>query len=360
MWVLSADDSTLLASWTQLLYPTAPVTSVAGRTGAVTISTADVSGLGTLATQSGIFSGTSSGTNTGDQDLSGKQDTLVSATNIKTINSASLLGSGDIVVSASPGGSSGQMQFNNAGAFGGTVAIVYATTVVHQIITAQGPTIVCGVDRGAASQTANLREWQNSAGSVIAAISSNGSMAIGANTPAHRLDVNGNIRCTSIIVMGGSINVLERASLDGGTGVIVGQYDGSIMLRGNFPSVVFAKFAGGAAFFGNGETSSAPPNYTLNGTSGSGTNIAATSIKWAPGKSTGNAAPAKYTIQRTVALSSGTTAQSLTDALEIDGNTTAGETPMLLLDITAGTMRRVSIGVADSGGVGFRVLRIPN
>ena len=29
-WVLSDDDSTLLASWTQLLYPTAPVTSVAG------------------------------------------------------------------------------------------------------------------------------------------------------------------------------------------------------------------------------------------------------------------------------------------------------------------------------------------
>jgi len=46
--------------------------------------------------------------------------------------------------------------------------------------------------------------------------------------------------------------------------------------------------------------------------------------------------------------------------LQIDDNTTAGETPMLLLDITAGTMRRVSIGVADSGGVGFRVLRIPN
>jgi len=71
MWVLSADDSTLFASWTQLLYPTAPVTSVAGRTGAVTLSDTDISGLGTLATQSGTFSGTSSGTNTGDQNLFG-------------------------------------------------------------------------------------------------------------------------------------------------------------------------------------------------------------------------------------------------------------------------------------------------
>jgi hypothetical protein len=35
------------------------------------LAVADVSGLGSLATQSGTFSGTSSGTNTGDQDLSG-------------------------------------------------------------------------------------------------------------------------------------------------------------------------------------------------------------------------------------------------------------------------------------------------
>ncbi len=39
--------------------------------------------------------------------LSGKQATLVSGTNIKTINSTSLLGSGDIVISAGIGGSTG-------------------------------------------------------------------------------------------------------------------------------------------------------------------------------------------------------------------------------------------------------------
>lgn len=47
-----------------------------------------------------------------------KQDTLVSGTNIKTINSNSLLGSGDLTISASPSGLSGQIQFNNAGSFG--------------------------------------------------------------------------------------------------------------------------------------------------------------------------------------------------------------------------------------------------
>jgi hypothetical protein len=38
----------------------------------------------------------------------------------------------------------------------------------------------------------------------------------------------------------------------------------------------------------------------------------------------------------------------------------AGETNILLYDVTAAALRRVSIGANDSGGAGFRVLRIPN
>ncbi len=50
-----------------LLSDVAPVRSVAGRTGTVTLAHTDISGLGSLATQNGTFSGTSSGTNTGDE-----------------------------------------------------------------------------------------------------------------------------------------------------------------------------------------------------------------------------------------------------------------------------------------------------
>ena len=85
-WVLSADDSSLLSSWTQLLYPTAPVTSVAGRTGAVTLTHTDIGGLGTLATQSGTFSGNSSGTNTGDQDLSAYATTAAVSAGYQPLN----------------------------------------------------------------------------------------------------------------------------------------------------------------------------------------------------------------------------------------------------------------------------------
>lgn len=49
---------------------------------------------------------------------SAKQDALVSGTNIKTINSTSLLGSGNISIVTAPAGSTGQVQYNNAGAFG--------------------------------------------------------------------------------------------------------------------------------------------------------------------------------------------------------------------------------------------------
>lgn len=52
-------------------------------------------------------------------ELNLKQDTLVSGTNIKTINGSSVLGSGDLSVSASPGGSNTQVQYNNAGSLAG-------------------------------------------------------------------------------------------------------------------------------------------------------------------------------------------------------------------------------------------------
>ena len=39
---------------------------------------------------------------------------------------------------------------------------------------------------------------------------------------------------------------------------------------------------------------------------------------------------------------------------------TAGDTRFLIYDVDNGKLERVTIGVADSGGLGFKVLRIPN
>lgn len=56
------------------------------------------------------------------------QAALVPGTNIKTINGNSLLGSGDLVISGgsgSPGGSTTQVQFNDAGAFAGDAGLAF-------------------------------------------------------------------------------------------------------------------------------------------------------------------------------------------------------------------------------------------
>jgi hypothetical protein len=50
------------------------------------------------------------------------QPTLVSSTNIKTINSTSLLGSGDITISTNPSGVSGAIQFSDGSAFSSDAA----------------------------------------------------------------------------------------------------------------------------------------------------------------------------------------------------------------------------------------------
>jgi hypothetical protein len=53
------------------------------------------------------------------------QETLVSGTNIKTLNSTSLLGSGDIVLTANPSGVAGAIQFSDGSAFASDAANLF-------------------------------------------------------------------------------------------------------------------------------------------------------------------------------------------------------------------------------------------
>lgn len=62
--------------------------------------------------------------------LNAKQATLVSGTNIKTINSTSLLGSGDIAVSAAAAGSNTHVQYNSSGSLAGNSGFIYDGTAV--------------------------------------------------------------------------------------------------------------------------------------------------------------------------------------------------------------------------------------
>ncbi len=53
-------------------------------------------------------------------------------------------------------------------------------------------------------------------------------------------------------------------------------------------------------------------------------------------------------------------AVALTEALRLNKTATAGQTALLLWDNDNAALERVTVGAADSGGVGYKVLRIPN
>ena len=48
------------------------------------------------------------------------------------------------------------------------------------------------------------------------------------------------------------------------------------------------------------------------------------------------------------------------EAIRFDADTTAGNTRFMLRDNDTGALVRVSVGAADSGGTGYKLLRIPN
>ena len=68
------------------------------------------------------------------QDISGKQDKLVSGTNIKTINGQSVLGNGDIVISGGGSGTITEVKANGTSiATSGTANIPAASTSVYGV-----------------------------------------------------------------------------------------------------------------------------------------------------------------------------------------------------------------------------------
>jgi hypothetical protein len=153
------------------------------------------------------------------------QATLVSGTNIKTINSTSLLGSGDIVLSASPSGVSGAIQFSNGSAFASDAANFFWDDTNNRLGVGTNAPSATGHFKGsgATSATTSLLV-QNSAGSTALQIRDDRSIDIVAN------ELGNNAWGQSIKFFGSSGEV--RTNLGGGVGFFGTWYNaGSEQMR---------------------------------------------------------------------------------------------------------------------------------
>lgn len=89
-------------------------------------------------------------------------------------------------------------------------------------------------------------------------------------------------------------------------------------------------------------------------------NLVGSSLTVRAGLGSGNAASAVINLDVGIVGASGATVQTARTGARVSYSATALDTYLMVFDVDNNTLERVSVGAADSGGVGFKVLRIPN
>ena len=128
-------------------------------------------------------------------------------------------------------------------------------------------------------------------------------------------------------------------------------FSNSIVMGRRATSTASNQFVAGSSlaamsnvYFGLGATSTAPTAYTINGTAGSGTDIAGGGLQLAGGAATGNAVGGNINFQTSDAGSTGATLQSLTTKMTIlaSGNVGIGTTaPIYKFDFNGGATNAI-------------------
>lgn len=120
------------------------------------------------------------------------QATLVSATNIKTINSNSLLGSGDLVVAAAPSGVSGAVQFSNGSAFASDATNFFWDDTNNRLGLGISASLLARLHLKGAGSTAATRNLQidNAAGSSLLSIYDDGTINTNNNLSVSNGDIS--------------------------------------------------------------------------------------------------------------------------------------------------------------------------
>ena len=122
--------------------------------------------------------------------LATKQDTLVSGTNIKTINSTSLLGSGNIAVVTSPSGVAGAIQFSNGSAFASDATNLFWDDTNNRLgVGTNSPTATIQSKSAGDTNATLIFKGENSSGNERLSLASNGQLIL-SQTGNRSIEVN--------------------------------------------------------------------------------------------------------------------------------------------------------------------------
>lgn len=116
----------------------------------------------------------------------------------------------------------------------------------------------------------------------------------------------------------------------------------------------------GTVIVGSGDTNGTVHNVLFRLTNGSGTDNVAPSLTFQAGLSTGAGASPAINLSVGIVAGSSTTVQTARVGVSCSYTTTAAATYLSVYDVNGAVLSRVSVGANDSGGAGFKLLRIPN
>lgn len=167
-----------------------------------------------------------------------------------------------------------------------------------------------------------------------------------------------------IIRLGNAVNATQTYNnrfgiIHIGIGTLFDPGDGAIVL-GHNPATVTAAGRTKTLVLGGTDTDATATGFDIRFTNASGNNVAAGSVAITAPLSTGNAVAGRVNLQTGVPGASGVTLQTARVSAAVQASIVAGQTDFLLFDVDNATLERVTVGAADSGGVGFKLLRIPN
>jgi len=159
-----------------------------------TVNSTTLLGSGDVAVQPTLVSGTSIKTVNSNSLLGAGdvavQETLVSGTNIKTLNSVSLLGAGNIVLAATPSGVSGAIQFSNGSAFASDASNLFWDDTNNRLgVGTNAPSATVHAKSAGDTSATFIFRGDNSSGVERFSIASNGALFL-AQTGNRNIEVN--------------------------------------------------------------------------------------------------------------------------------------------------------------------------